>query len=266
MKSIKAIFLILVAATFFIIPAYAMKMNIDPARAEIMVKPGEEKMGSINILNYDETNPIHVKAYVRDLVYLPDGSNDFLNPGATPWSLASWMKIGPTEFDIPAGKQQAVRYMISVPKEAKGGRYGVIFFETVPSPSEYKQVGATVNFRLGTVVLVTVDNTSAIKAKLTKMSVKPPAKDDPIEIFWTVDNKSNILIRPFGTAKIIDASKKEIAKLDLNKLKEGIFPNTTRQFSIQYKEKLSKGDYFVQIVLDYGGDVLLGGQSKFSMD
>lgn len=245
----------------------AMKMNIDPARAEVTVKPGEEKIGVISVLNYDEEAPIHVKAYVQDLVYLPDGSNDFLTLGSTPWSLGDYIKIGPTEFDIPAGKQEQVRYVISLPKDAKGGRYGVIFFETATPPSDFKEVGATVNVRLGTILLVTAEGTSKIKAKLTGLSVNPKAKDDNIEISWTVYNDSNILVRPFGTVKIIDDKKAEVAAIEVNKEKAGILPQTNRIFSAQYsKAKLEKGSYLTQVVLDYGGEALLGAQSKFTVD
>jgi len=251
-----------------IIPATsnAMKMNIDPARAEVTIKPGEEKAGAVSVLNYDEETPVHVKAYVQDLVYLPDGSNDFLPVGSTPWSLGDSIKIGPTEFDIPAGKQESVRYVVSLPKDAKGGRYGVIFFETATPPSQFKQVGATVNVRLGTILLVTAEGTSIIKAKLTGMAVNTKEKEKGVEITWTVYNDSNILIRPFGTVKIIDDKKTEVKTLDVNKEKAGILPQTNRKFSVQYKEKLPKGDYFVQVVLDYGGETLLGAQSKFKIE
>ncbi len=262
------ILFILAFIVFSAIPdaAQAMKMNIDPARAEVKVKAGEEKTGVVSVLNYDETGTIHVKAYVQDLVYLPDGSNDFLPLGSTPWSMGDWIKIGPTEFDIPAGKQEAVRYVITVPKDAKGGRYGVIFFETVTPPSDFKQVGASVNVRLGTIMLVTVEGTSTVKAKLTGMTVTPPRGDKPLNISWTVRNNSNILIRPFGTLKIIDDKKTEVVKLDVNKEKAGILPETNRRFSVERKEKLPRGTYFTQLVLDYGGETLLGAQSKFRVD
>lgn len=263
---------ILVAALLIvsILPAVssAMKMNIDPARVELSVKPGEEKTGVVTVLNYDEASPIHVKVYVQDLVYLPDGSNDFLPLGTTPWSFGDYIKVGPTEFDIPPGKQEQVRYVVSLPKDAKGGRYGVIFFETATPPSDVKQVGATVNVRLGTILLVTVEGTDIIKAKLTAMTVDAKDKKKPIEVSWTVYNDSNILIRPFGTVKIIDDKKVEVATLDVNKEKAGILPQTNRKFSIQYqdRDKLPKGNYFVQLVLDYGGEALLGAQSSLKIE
>lgn len=268
MKRFKILILVLMIIGISAGVSHAMKMNIDPARIEIVIKPGEEKAGVVTVLNYDETNPIRVKAYVQDLVYLPDGSNDFLTPGSTPWSFNDWIKIGPTEFDIAPGKQQAVRYMISAPRDVRGGRYGVIFFETAAPPSQIKEVGATVNVRLGTVLLVSVEGTSIVKAKLKELLVKKSEKGKGLEASWTVSNDSNILVRPFGTLKIIDEDKKEIATIDVNKEKAGIFPGTNRKFTAQYKDvdKLSKGNYYVQLVLDYAGESLLGGQVQFKIE
>lgn len=267
MKSLKSCLAVLVMISVFQSAVWAMKMNIDPARAEISVKPGEEKSGVITVLNYDETTSTRIKAYVQDLVYLPDGSNDFLTLGSTPWSLGGWIKIGPTEFDIPPGKQEAVRYIISVPKDAKGGRYGVVFFETITPPSQVKEIGATVNVRLGTVLLVTVEGTKVVKARLTGMGTGED-KEKGFGISWTVYNDSNILVRPFGQIKIIDSAKKEIAAIDANKDKSGVLPKTSRKFTTYYKDasKLPKGEYYGQIVLDYGGEALLGGQTKFKIE
>jgi len=246
--------------------SYAMKMNIDPARVEVLIKPGEEKTGVVTVLNYDETQSVRVKAYLQDLVYLPDGSNDFLPIGSTPWSLGDSIKIGPTEFDIPAGKQEQVRYVISLPKDANGGRYGVIFFETAAPPSQIKQIGANVNIRLGTILLVSAEGTSVIKAKLAGMTVNAKEKDKPIEISWTVTNDSNILVRPFGTVKIIDSKKTELATIEVNKEKSGILPQTNRKFSTKYTEKIPPGSYYAQLVLDYGGASLLGAQVNFKVE
>ena len=247
--------------------AYALKVNIDPPRVELTVKPGEEKNGFVTVQNYDETGTVHMKAYVQDLVYLPDGSNDFLPPGSTPWSMGDNIKIGPTEFDIGPGKQEMVRYSISLPPDAKGGRYCVIFFEVTVPPAQFQQVGANVNVRLGSVLLVTVENTDILKAKLKAITVAKPKDAKPLTISCTVHNEGNILARPSGTATIIDVSKVKVVEIPINKEKGGVLPDTNRVYTAEYKDApLKKGTYYAQIVLDYGGTTMLGGQTKFEID
>ena len=260
----KSVFLITVVISLFLLDysAYAFKMNIDPPRIELSAAPKSETGGYITILNDDENNPIHIKAYINDLVYLPDGSNDFLPGGSTPWTVSDWLKIGPTEFDVPPGDQVKVRYIANIPEGVRGGRYGVVFFEVSPSLEELKgRTGAAINVRLGTIFLISVAGTEEYRAALEDLKVGAVDKDGSFEIYCTVRNGGNVLIRPNGPVKIIDSSKTEIAELTLNTGKTGVLPGTNRQFSVKYDgKKLAPGEYFVQVVLDYGGEDYLGGQ------
>jgi hypothetical protein len=258
--------LILSIAACWISDAAAVSINIDPPRAEITVKPGEEKSGFIVVQNKDEVGSTHVKAYAEDVVYLPDGSNDFLPLNSTPWSLGDSIKIGPTEFDIPAGKQVMVRYVVSLPKDAKGGRYGVIFFEAGVPPAEVVKIGANINLRIGTMLLVTAQNTAIFKAKIKELGVTPAEeKGKPLTIACVIYNEGNVIARPSGSVKIIDAAKALVAEVPMNKEKGGVMPDTARTYYAECKELLKKGVYHAQVVLDYGGSSLLGGQTKFEI-
>ncbi|MFA6079749.1 MAG: hypothetical protein WC779_08405 [Candidatus Omnitrophota bacterium] len=264
--SIIAVTAFIISIAVFVPYSEAVNLNIDPPRVELSIKPGEEKHGYIVISNLDTTgDAAHVRVYVQDLVYLPDGSNDFLPENSTPWSLSEWIKVGPTEFDIPPGKQEMVRFVMNVPQGATGGHYGVVFFETGVSPSKSKEVGASVNIRLGTIVLVGVEGTQTFKAKLKGISVTGPDDDGAFETSYTVFNEGNTLVRPKGTLKIIDAKKNQVDEIDVNKEKSGVLPQTSRRFSQKYTKTLPAGTYFAQVMLDYGGDVLLGGQTSFTV-
>ncbi len=249
--------------------AHAFRMNVDPPRVEMFVEPGQEKSGYITVTNYDEENAIHVKVYINDLVYLPDGSNDFLPEGTTPWTIADWLKIGPTEFDVPPAEQIKVRYVTEVPKGVRGGRYGVAFFEVSPPLREFikGRTTAAINVRLGSIFLITVQGTEEYIAELQDIRVGKPDKDGVFEIYCTVKNGGNVLARPNGPVKLIDSSEAEIAELMLNESKSGVLPGTSRQFSVKYdKGELAPGEYFVQVVLDYGGEDFLGGQIGFTIE
>jgi P pilus assembly chaperone PapD len=264
------VFLIAVSISLFLpdYSAHAFKMNVDPPRVELSLKPGKEAGGSITVVNHDEFNPIHVKVYINDLVYLPDGSNDFLPEASTPWTVSDWLKIGPTEFDIPPEGKVKVRYIAEVPKGVTGGRYGVAFFEVSPPLAALEgRTGAAINVRLGTIFLITAGGTEKYIAGLQDVSVGKPDENGAFDISCTVKNGGNVLIRPNGPVKIIDSSNKEIAELKLNRAKTGVLPGTDRQFSIKYdRKKLPPGEYFVQVVLDYGGEDFLGGQIGFTIE
>ena len=263
------LFVIFFTALYFAAQsAHAFKMNIDPPRVVISSDQGKEHSGYISVLNYHEDSLIHVKVYQRDIVYLPDGSNDFLPEGTTPWSVSDWLKVGPTEFDIPAGEEMKVRYIVNVPEDTRGGRYGVVFFEVSPPLEELEgKTGAAVNIRLGSIILVTVNGTEEYLAEFKDLSVGKAERDGTFDIFCTIRNNGNVLIRPNGPVKIIDTSSKtEVAELVLNQSKSGILPDTSRQFQVTYEgARLPPGNYVVQAILDYGGEDYLGGQSDFQI-
>ncbi len=269
-KMKKSVFLSAVLVFLFLFKyyAYAFKMNIDPPKLEISVNPGEGQSGYISVFNDDENEPIHVKTYINDLVYLPDGSNDFLPVGTTPWSVADWLKIAPTEFNIPPKGEMKVRYRVDVPKGAEGGRYGVVFFETSPPLDKLKvKTGAVINVRIGSIFLITVKGTERYNAELEDLAVGKPDEKGVFEISCNIRNNGNVIIRPNGPVKIIDSSKIEIAELELNEEKSGVLPGTSRQFSVKYdKGKIAPGEHFAQVVLDYGGETLLGGQAAFNVN
>lgn len=250
---------------FFISDACAFQFNVDPPKLSLNIKPGDKKSGYITITNTNPKDTIHIKAYALDLIYLPDGTNDFVPLGSTPWSLGDGVKIKPDEFDIPPNQEQLVRFQVKVPAQAQGGYYGVIFFEMLsPQPIKKDQTTLTIGVRIGTIVLVEVAGTSVYEAKLAALAVVK--KDNHYQIEYIIQNSGNILIRPFGTAQILDAQGKVAAKMDVNSNKEGIFPQTSRKFTVDCKESLRKGRYVVRLLLDYGGETLLGAETSFDVN
>jgi hypothetical protein len=247
----------------FVPSAGAFQFNVDPPKVSLSIKPGEKKSGYIHITNTSKKDIIHIKAYSLDVIYLPDGSNDFVPVGSTPWSLKDWLKINPNEFDILPNQEQTVRFQVKLPPEVKGGFYGVIFFE-MNSPQQLKkeQTTITIGVRIGTIVLVEAAGTAEYAAKINALEIVK--KDNGYQIGCTIQNSGNILIRPFGKAQILNAANKVAVEVSLNPNKEGIFPQTSRKLTVDYKEPLGQGQYLVRLLLDYGGETLLGAQASFN--
>jgi hypothetical protein len=269
MKRIKIARLILVliflfSIFLFIQEAGAFQFNVDPPKLSLSIKPGEKKSGYIHITNTSKKDIIHIKAYSLDVIYLPDGSNDFVPLSSTPWSLKDWLKINPNEFYILPNQEQIVRFQVKLPPEAKGGFYGVIFFEmNSPQPVKKEQATITIGVRIGTIVLVEAAGTAEYAAKINALDVVK--KENSYEIGCTIQNSGNILIRPFGKAQILNADNNKVAaEISVNPNKEGIFPQTSRKLTTDCKEPLGEGRYLVRVLLDYGGETLLGAQASFN--
>jgi hypothetical protein len=231
--------------------------GVEPARIELSIPAGRQKGKMVTIDNSKSDEPLHIKAYVQDIMYLPDGTINFPASGTTEWSCANWVSIIPDEVDIPAGKTQAVRITVSMPIEAKGGYYAVVFFESSPTHIQ----GLGINFRLGVLLDLGVTNTEIRKAQLVNIFFLKP-KQIEVDIF----NEGNVLIRPKGSIKILGAQGKRIKQLDFNSQRLGVLPKTLRKFYLELIEPLNAGKYRLKAEVDYGTKYLLVGELPIEIE
>lgn len=132
MKKNKILFLVLSLLSwncFFVSLSHA-GVSIDKPKIRLLISPGSYDGGEIRVENTDR-GPLTIKVYLEDWVYgQQDGTKAFMPKGTTALSCSSWITFYPADFTLPANGSQIVRYTVSVPKDAKGGHYSVMFFET----------------------------------------------------------------------------------------------------------------------------------------
>jgi hypothetical protein len=244
------ILICVITALFINQEVYAF--GIEPARLGLSIPAGRQRGRTVTIDNSNSDSPLHIKIYVQDIIFLPDGTCDFPPAGSTEWSCTNWLKVTPEEIDIPAGKTQDVRVNVFVPADAQGGYYAMVFFESGPA---YIEQGLGINFRLGALVEVIIPNTELFKAKLANISFLKP-NNIQVGIF----NEGNLLIRPKGKIKVLDSQGKKIRQLDFNTQRLGILPKTLRKFYLELDKPLAKGQYRLKAEVDYGTRYLLVGE------
>lgn len=232
--------------------AAAFDFSIEPARVELVVPAGKRRGKTVLINNTKSDHATHLTIYIRDVLYLPDGTHDFPPPGSTQWSSASWLQVSPMELDVPAGQMAEVRVSALAPPEATGGHYAIVFFETSPS---YEQGSIGVNFRVGALVEVLVPGTEVRAAKLANLTFESPGT-----IRADVFNDGNFLIRPKGKIKIFDQANQRVAQVIFNPNRLGVLPKTLRAFSTVLEAPVQPGTYRVRAEVDYGTKQLLVGE------
>ena len=238
--------------------AWGMSFSIEPARVELSVPAGKQRGKVVRLNNTRSNAPLHVKVYVQDVVFLPDGTSDFLPSGSTDWSCASWIRFAPQELDIPAGRDSEVRVSVMAPPNAQGGHYAVVFFEA--SPSYQEEGGVGVNFRLGAFTEVVVPKTEVYRLHVGDLAVSPTG-----EVKAGLFNDGNVLVRPKGRVKVMDGQGRKVAQLPFNPNRLGILPNTLRQFPMQL-EPLRAGNYRLRTEIDYGAPKIAVGECSFTID
>ncbi len=256
-RSLAGSCVLLTALVAYAALAWGFGFSVEPSRIELSVPAGRQRGKTIRINNARSDAPVHLKAYVRDVVLLPDGTNDFPPAGSTERSCATWIRLVPEELDIGPEKTGEVRVSAVVPDDATGGYYAMVFFESGPS---YTEKGVGVNFRIGALTEVVVPETQRYDARLAGLTVETPER-----VTVGIFNDGNVLVRPTGKLKIFNARGKRVAQVAFNAQRLGVLPNSLRTFETTL-EPLAKGSYRLKAEIDYGSRYLLVGERPFVIE
>ncbi|MBI4341361.1 MAG: hypothetical protein HY598_03670 [Candidatus Omnitrophica bacterium] len=234
--------------------AEALSAQISQPIVDETITRGSVKNGSIEISN-QEDQPVSLQVYLEDWEYLEGGTGDkdFLIPGTSPFSAAAWISFYPQKLQLPAHGQGVVEYTIRVPEDAPaGGRYAVMFFETVLKTAAPNEEGVSVQYsgRIGSLFEVSVGGTVRRTGELTDVTVGQYAADRPLSIGMTFKNTGNVAIRPKSFFNIIDASGRYFGRGELPTLYT--FPGRSGRAQTEWTGTLPKGSYTMILTSDLG--------------
>lgn len=258
------LFFILALFILIVSISNALSINVDPSSLVLSAKKGESISGFITIDNKGPQD-ILVKAYVEDWVFLPDRSKAFKKPGSQKNSCSQWITLYPDKFTIAPNRSQQVKYTITVPSDAKGGYYSVIFFESQhDDPDLLKKANVIIAGRIGTIVYFETKENSEKKLSLKDFSFSKPITGKPMLFKIKLKNDGNTFASPTGNIIIVDSLSNLLAKIDLGK-----------QFILQGEEvtvekkwicDLPKGEYEVILTLDYGTQSPISARKKIKVN
>lgn len=233
--------------------------TVTPLTSELPVAAGAQQSGTIRIAapaaRPGGPSQVKVRAYVMDWDLDRQGAPRFTPPGTTADSCSSWMEIGTPELTVAAGTVQELRYSFKVPAAASGTYRTVIMLEP-PTPPRTRDQPSGVVFkgRIGHIVYLHVGPQSR-RARVTQL------KAEGDEVRLTVENTGTAHVRLKGVVRFQNESGKIMQQVD--------FPggvvlprrNNTRDFLIRDLKLPESGKYTVTVILDYGGEALLGAKT-----
>ncbi|MFH1691701.1 MAG: hypothetical protein ABIC68_03920 [Candidatus Omnitrophota bacterium] len=244
---------------FFMCPSPALAgLRIDKPKVKMEVTPGDYENGVIRVENRNgQTSSIRV--YLEDWVSSGDdrtGSDKvFMPKGTTPLSCSNWISFSPADFVLAPGEARDVQYTVSLPKEAKGGYYSVMFFESQSGTLEKlneqgENVSVKVLNRLGALFYVQAEGTINKTAELRNLDISYKLND--LVVSGDFVNTGNTDISVTGTFNVIDGQGFVYARGEFNKVfvlptEKGVL--TARSDSVDLKA----GSYGLLITLDFVG-------------
>ncbi len=270
MKKNKIIFtslLILFINFFFIFYSWA-GIRIDKPKIRLTIAQGSYDGGEVKVEN-NGNDPAVVKVYLEDWVYkVQDGGKEFMPKGTSPLSCSNWITFYPADFTVPVGGTQMVRYTVTVPKDAKGGYYSVMFFETGGGELEkLDEQGNTMTVkvlnRLGALFYVEPEGTIQKTAELEGLEISQNL--NRLKVSAHLVNTGNTDVAANGTFNIMDFQGYVYARgafEDVYTLpKDKVTLNATVPST-----NLKAGDYDMLITLDFQNGGNLIKEAKFSVE
>jgi hypothetical protein len=226
---------------------------------ELVPAPGGTASGIVVVYNRSGRR-VRFRVSVEDIAVRPNGTVDVLRPGSTPWSLAALTRVLPSEFDLDSDRSLPVRVTVTVPADARGGRYGAVVVAPTPVLQTTGVTGtvSVVVPKLACRLLVRVRGTEVISGDILTM-VAASRPDGGADARLLFKNTGNVHVRVVGFVAILDATGRQAGKVVLPDVV--VLPSGVREFRVTWATPLAPGSYLVRAVLDYGGPALLAGET-----
>jgi hypothetical protein len=161
----------------------------------------------------------------------------------------------PAEATLAPNQSSQINIVIDVPSDAlPGGHYAMILHEPSLSRNGKTESAAAVAQRVGTLLYVIVDGPINEEAYLRNISIPEFSEYGPVPISLTVDNQSDIHIRPQIGIEIRNVFGQKVETLNLES--KNIFPISSREFTTTWDRIWGIGPYQASIIMSYGS----GGQ------
>jgi hypothetical protein len=237
--------------SFLIADAYALGLNIDTPRIVKTVKPSELIDGVIEVNNSGEQE-IMVNIYAEDWDLDKSGQKVYKPAGTLPNSCSQWITFDRANFNLAPDETRDVKYSISVPQDAEGGNYSMIFFET-DAGMKKTDAGTFIRLigRVGSIVLLEIEGRTDKSAELSQIRVSEIDENKPLKVQYNLKNMGNALIKAMATINIID---KEGNLYGRGEAEQHVYATSGSQTEgyVEYLGSLPEGQYDVILTLDVG--------------
>lgn len=263
MKRFLAVFIILFSCSL----AHASVIRITQPKVELELAPGEVYSGEVEVENPTE-DQLQTRVYLEDWKYKGNGTGekDFGPPGTMERSASKWITFAPAELRLAPFSRQTVRYTLTVPQQAEGGRYSVLFFESaigsVPDP-DHEGANILVAGRIGALFFIHIKGSVDRRGEIESLRVLPPEGNRPLELETSFRNTGNVDVTLSGNFLILDAEGKVLGRGELSKIYT--FPGASDTRKTQWVGRLPAGSHDLVVTYDLGGGQVIVKEEKLTV-
>lgn len=228
----------------------ASGLSISPVSFELSADPGDRLVNQMKLHNPTQ-DTMSVKMKIEDLTASGDeGQVVLMEPiDDSSYSIARWITVTPTEFELEPGGEQYVTFEINVPETAEpGGHYGSIVASLSGATQEV--TGSSVGNERGSLVLLRVSGNVEEELLVDTFDVPSFSEYGPIVFDVTFENVGNVHVKPEGFVTVTNLAGNEVVQLELPA--NNVIPGAKRQADVTWDKKNVIGRYTATLVANYG--------------
>lgn len=230
-------------------------VGIKPATIERTADPGEVQDHTVEVTNLSSARQVYY-LFTRDIVAVSDGGTPiFAEEGQekSGFELTEWVTLDTQEITLDPGEATTIGVTIAVPDNATpGSHFGAVFVSM--TPPRMRQSGASVGYDVANIISIRVAGDAIESAQIRSFSTDNYIHgESKVNFKARVENKGTVLVRPTGPLEVFNMFGKRVALITFNESKAGIFPFTTREFSVEWEDEgPGFGRYQAILSLVYG--------------
>jgi hypothetical protein len=237
--------------------AYAqVGLVLMPARAELSIKAGEQRSGSLKLISQSE-HPVHLRGDALDFQIDENATARYAReiPREKTVSCKNWLTLNPAEFDIKKDSVVNVSYTLRPPAGLTEGSYVCAAgFSTLPNwPQPAEGIGDRSPLNLFATVFVTIGS-PAVTGSIKEVKIETVGAKSRSPAGWravvVVQNSGTMYFRPKGTFEVLNADGTAIESLDFPSLP--VLRQRDQRFIFPIHSTLSPGSYRLRIRIQIG--------------
>lgn len=244
-------------------------IGVSTLGVDIRVAPGETKTGTFVITNGNDFETfvvLEVVDFDRDVT----GAVETYPANSTARSLANYLSIPFTELTIPAGvgNTREVQFTIDLSSNASGAHWSMIFVREVVVPGDSEEPGnggsyaqGELSLQFGIQIRQEDPTTATSDGRITNVDVQMSSDGRAEGVLIDYENLGTTFQKPSGEVRIVNSSGDVVVSIPIREF--SMLPSRSRQLMVPIGLNLPPGDYVALAILDFGGDFLLAGQSRF---
>jgi len=235
-------------------------ITVSVSEFELSGSPASEVRAGFVVLNDDARDvsfDVHVVDWMNDL----DGITQFANPGTQTRSCAAWIRLDANSAVLSPSAEFEIVFSVEIPDDVSGTYWAGLLVDA--SLMDEDAEGTIELWRRFLIrVFVTVPPAVA-EGRVTNVKRRGLS---PLNVEIGFLNSGNTRLKDVFGLVTVEASSGDVL-LELPIVPFDILPGEEVQRTVASDWSLQQeGIYAIRAVLDFGGDVLVAGQSVFRID